>query len=155
MSARSRFLQFALSKLGEPVLWSQKGPHLFDCSGLVTWSLMSCGGPDLRLTHNSQRLADETADLTTARPEALEPVPGDLLFFGDSAHGITHVAIVLAGGKCISADGASSHLTSEQVARANPRNRVRLHERFDFRPDLPFRSVHRNTLVDAIDGICL
>jgi hypothetical protein len=109
----------------------------------------------VRFTHNSQKLADETPDLTTAGPGVLAPIPGDLVFYGSASDGISHVAVVVAGGKCISADGATSHITNLQQALANPANRVRLHDRLDFRRDLPFHAVHRNAFVDALDGVCL
>lgn len=155
MTARSRFVALALEQLGKPVLWSQKGPDVFDCSGLVTHCLKLVGGPDLRALFNSQRLADETPDLETGRPFVIEPLPGDLLFYGLAPNGIEHVAIVLAGGKALSADGATSHQLKLDVAKADPRCRVRLHDRFAFRPDLPYRACHRNGWLDALDKICL
>ncbi len=155
MTARQRFVELALEQLGKTVLWANKGPAVFDCSGLVTRCLKLAGGPDLTLTFNSQHLADETPDLATGRPFIIEPLPGDLLFYGTAANHIEHVAIVLAGGKALSADGATSHQLVLEVAKADPRCRVRLHERFDFRPDLPYRACHRNTWLDALDKICL
>lgn len=155
MTARQRFVELALEQLGRPVLWCQKGPDAFDCSGLMTHCLRLAGGPDLRAAWNSQRLADETPDLATGRPVVIEPLPGDLLFYGLASNRIEHVAIVLAGGKALSADGATSHQLDLQVAKADPHCRVRLHDRFDFRGDLPFRAVHRNSFLDALDKICL
>ena len=101
-------------------------------------------------THNAPALATVTPPLSGA-----EPLPGDLIFFGESSTQISHVAIVLAGGKAISADGATGHILDLKLAMSNPRNRVRLHERYDFRADLAFHVLHRNTFVDAVDVICL
>lgn len=150
MSARSRFVALALEQLGKPVMWAGHGPDYFDCSGLVTWLLKSVGAKDLTKTHNAPALAGATPPLL-GTPE----LPGDLIFYGASPIEISHVAIVLAGRKAISADGATSHILDLELAKSNPRNRVRLHERYDFRPDLAFHVLHRNTLVDAADVICL
>ena len=155
MSARTRFVAFALEQIGKPVLWGRKGPEAFDCSGLVTASYFGIGGKDLRSKYNSQRLSDETPNLESSRPELVEALPGDLLFYGLGPDHVEHVAIVLAGGRSLSADGATQHHLDIRVAEANPRCRVRIHERFNFRLDLPYRAVHRNTFVDLLDGISL
>jgi cell wall-associated NlpC family hydrolase len=148
VSARFRFLQLACEQLGRPVLWGAKGDDAFDCSGLVTWCLKKVGGPDLTKVDNAQALADATRELLPE--ESLQP--GDLLFYGVGPHIIEHVAIY-SGSGVISADGATSHITSLAVALANPSNRVRRHDAIAFRHDLPFMARHRNTLVDSIDAI--
>ncbi len=152
MSARTRFVQLALDKLGSTVLWGKDGPDVFDCSGLVCWSLLAVGGPDLRDTHRAQDLSDETPDLLTANGSA--PMAGDLCFYGDSPGHVSHVAIWLEGGKCLSADGATSRITTLKEARAKPSCRVRLHELADFRKDLRHFAIHRNTFLNAVDLVC-
>lgn len=150
MSARTRFVQLALEQLGKPVLWNQDGPEAFDCSGLVAFTLRLVGGPDFRADHGAQRFFAESRPIA----ESLA-LPGDLLFYGHSVIQISHVAIVLEGGKALSADGATSHITKLEVALANPANRVRMHDSYRFRRDEPYFAVHRNIWVDQLDQVCL
>jgi len=147
MIARTRFCQLALSKIGATVLWGAEGPDSFDCSGLVMWALHGVGSK--LKDHNAQILADATPDIRTA-PGA-EPLPGDLAFYGTDAGHVTHVAVWLAGGRVLSADGATSRVTSLKAARANPGARVRLHPSPEYRKD--FLSIHRNRLVDDVDRV--
>lgn len=147
---RARFLATMESLMGKPVLWAQKGPDSFDCSGSVTWCLKQVGGPDLRLTHNAQSLHDAT--------RALGPgdllIPGDLVFYGATGpKDVEHVAVYDEYAGVVSADGATSHITSLSVAMANPANRVRRHATIKYRSDTRYIVVHRNTLVDQLDGI--
>ena len=144
--ARSRFCQLAIAKLGAVVLWGE-----LDCSELVALCLLGVGAPDMTKTHRAQTLADETPNLVTA-PGA-EPLPGDLCFYGTDAGNISHVAIWLAGGGCISADGATSRIKDLKTAKANPGARVRFHDSADFRKDQPYFAIHRNTYLDAIDRV--
>ncbi len=148
MSARDEFVKHALSKLGSQVLWNADGPQVFDCSGLVCWALLESGGPDLRATHNAQKLSDETPSLATF--DAAVPLPGDLAFYGrDSGH-VTHVAIWMPGAECLSADGATSRVTD--LTKVSKNAIVRLHGGVAFRGD--FLGVHRFIHLDAIDKAC-
>ncbi len=147
MSARHRFCQLALSKLGSTVLWAAQGPEAFDCSGLVMWALLAAGAK--LKDHSAQGLADETPALVTAPGSA--PLEGDLVFYGHDAAHVTHVGIWLEGGRVLSADGATSHVTELSVARANALARVHLHDTAKFRRDL--LGIHRNTFVDFIDRV--
>lgn len=154
--ARIKFVTWLIDQLGKPVLWSQKGPGSFDCSGLVTAALHAIGGagaPDLRATHNSQRLADETPHLSTFSDIAV-PMQGDLCFYGLDLGGVEHVAIWLDSGKAISADGATPKINTLEESQKNPLNRVRLHSTWKFRGDLPYSAIHRNTWLDALEGVC-
>lgn len=146
MTTRYRFLQLVVGQLGAPVLWGAKGGDAFDCSGLVTWCLRKVGGPDLTQVDNAQALSRATRELLPE--EALEA--GDLVFYGRGPDKVEHVAVYVGPG-VISADGATSHITSLGISLANPANRVRQHDTISFRHDLPFLSRHRNTLVDNID----
>jgi len=94
----------ALSFLGAPYVWKGKGWKLwsptgliahsfgrqvFDCSGLVTTSLLRAGGPDLIATHSAQTMFDQFA-------EAPDPTArGVLRFYGDRQTRVTHVAICM------------------------------------------------------------
>jgi cell wall-associated NlpC family hydrolase len=86
---RETFLAAALACEGVPYIWAGKTPRGLDCSGLVTWALRACGGPDLRALHGSDRLFLEL-------PEVVEPQPGDLAFYGAKGDP-SHVVICLGG----------------------------------------------------------
>jgi cell wall-associated NlpC family hydrolase len=87
------FLTAALSRVGLPYVWGGAGPAVFDCSGLVQWSLRQAGLVMPRVA------ADQ------ARTGPLIPLsdlrPGDLLFYHTDATAptyISHVAIYLGNG---------------------------------------------------------
>lgn len=149
MSAREDFMQAAESLLGMPVLWGQKGPDAYDCSGLVTVCLRKVGGPDLRHTHNAQNLYGATRALVVGEL----PLGGDLVFYGHGPDSIEHVAVYTADGGVVSADGATSRVKDIRTALANESARVRRHNSVHYRRDTPFITLHRNTLVDALDKV--
>lgn len=146
MRARARFLDYVLSQLEKPALWGAKGDDAFDCSGLVTCGIREAGGPDLRLTHNADKLAHETRPLLAEE----RPIPGDLIFFDGDSNGIAeHVGIVKDMKTAIDAEGATHLVTSvEEAKRRNAR--VRLHGSLAYRPR---GRIHRNTYLDALDFV--
>ena len=145
LGLRERFVELALLKVDSVVLWNRDGPDVFDCSGLVAWCILKAGGPDLRATHNAQKLFDETAG-----PWSIEPRPGDLAFYGADIKRITHVAIWLGPERVLSADGATSRVTDLAKAQANPAARVHLHTR-PYRRD--FFALHQNKWLD-VEPVC-
>lgn len=169
-SARARFLRAVTEQLGKPVVWAAKAPEAFDCSELVAWGLNVASGGKLQhgSTHTAQRYHDETRPLQQGEPV----LPGDLAFFGvyeqmrdasgavmrdDSgeprtALRIVHVEVCDDFEGTISADGATSAITSLAVALANPANRVRRHPKRRHRKE-PYFAVHRNTFVDEADNV--
>lgn len=159
VSHRVRFLKAVEALLGKPVCWGAKGPDAFDCSGSVTFSLKAIGGPDLTGTDNAHALHGKTREL--GNPETEHPLPGDLAYYGiyeedpetkkkDKLRFI-HVAVVDEYGGVISADGATSRITSLAQAMANPHNRIKRHALIRFRKDCPVVVVCRNVLVDNLD----
>lgn len=146
-TARERFVALALQQLGKPVCWAHRGPDAFDCSGLVAWCLTPVGGPDLRATHNAQMMFNETPHVTAA-----EALPGDLGFYGLGPRAVVHVVVYLGNNRVLSADGATSRVTELAAAIANPAARVRQYASFNYRK--PFQGLHRNTWLDAVDGVC-
>lgn len=150
MSARAAFVALAKSKLDCMVLWNSDGPTVFDCSGLVCYCLQAVGGPDLRGSHNAQRLHDETPNVKTLSEPGL-PYEGDLVYYGTDAAHVVHVAIWLDGGGCISADGATKAVTTLAAAKASGA-KVRAHTRLRYRK-APYIEVHRFTHLDALDGL--
>ncbi len=92
------FLAAALSRVGMPYVWGGAGPAVFDCSGLVQWSLRRAGiamprvAADQALTGPSVPVADLQA--------------GDLLFYHTDPTApdyISHVAIYLGDGLMVQA----------------------------------------------------
>lgn len=150
MTARERYVQLGLEQLDKPVLWGRKGPDVFDCSGLAAWLLHQVGGPDLTHCDNAQALFNATRELGAGPTDA--PLPGDLTFYGHDTSSIEHVAIWLAGSHVLSADGASSHITNAEQAKAIGAG-VHVHMSVMYRRDCPYVKVHRNTLLDNIDQV--
>jgi cell wall-associated NlpC family hydrolase len=176
VSARQKAVTFAVGELRALCLMGYRGelrfdratrsllPHghpfpIYDCSGLVACAIKAAGGPDMRGTHNAQMMFDECRPLVTNEPQLL----GDLAFYGsavldkatgsvikEAAKNIIHVAMLTAGGKVISADGATWGIVDLEVAKA-ARCAVRLHESVHFRSD--FVEVRRNIYVDAVDKV--
>ena len=92
------FLKAAESRLGLPYVWGGDGPDVFDCSGLVQWSLAQAGVV-------MPRVAAEQA-LTGPQVPVSQLEPGDLLFYHTDPTApdyISHVAIYLGDGKMIQA----------------------------------------------------
>jgi hypothetical protein len=94
----TRFLTAATSRIGLPYVWGGDGPYVFDCSGLVQWSLRQAGVVMPRVA------ADQ------ARTGPLLPLselePGDLLFYHTDPTApdyISHVAIYIGNGKMLQA----------------------------------------------------
>ena len=92
------FLKAAESRLGMPYVWGGDGPNVFDCSGLVQWSLAQAGVV-------MPRVANDQA-LTGPAVPVDQLAPGDLLFYHTDPTApdlISHVAIYLGDGKMIQA----------------------------------------------------
>ncbi|MBO0823523.1 MAG: C40 family peptidase [Actinobacteria bacterium] len=92
------FLQAALSRLGRPYVWGGSGPSVFDCSGLVQWSMRTAGIV-------MPRVAAQQAE-TGPRVPITDLQPGDLIFYHTdptAPNYISHVAIYLGGGLMVQA----------------------------------------------------
>jgi cell wall-associated NlpC family hydrolase len=92
------FLEAALSRVGEPYVWGGSGPTVFDCSGLVQWSIRQAGVV-------MPRVAAQQAETGPLIPLA-QLQPGDLLFYHTDPTApayISHVAIYLGGGLMVQA----------------------------------------------------
>ena len=87
------FLKAALSRVGMKYVWGGDGPAVFDCSGLVQWSMRQAGIV-------MPRVANEQAQ-TGPLVSLAELEPGDLLFYHTDPTApeyISHVAIYLGNG---------------------------------------------------------
>ena len=92
------FLTAALSRVGLPYVWGGSGPNVFDCSGLVQWSMRQAGIV-------MPRVAVDQAQ-TGPRIPLADLEPGDLLFYHTDPTApayISHVAIYLGKGLMLQA----------------------------------------------------
>jgi peptidoglycan DL-endopeptidase CwlO len=92
------FLAAALSRVGMEYVWGGAGPTVFDCSGLVQWSMRQAG-------IEMPRVAAQQA-LTGPSVPVADLQPGDLLFYHTDPTApdyISHVAIYLGGGLMVQA----------------------------------------------------
>lgn len=97
--AGARLIATAEKFLGVPYLWGGASVHGFDCSGFTQIVFAQNGIPLLR--DASQQAREGVAVEIDDDFKNLQA--GDLLFFGESAGKITHVAISLSGPKFIQA----------------------------------------------------
>lgn len=86
-----RALKIAMTRIGDPYVWAQAGPHEFDCSGLVVWAYAQLG---ISLEHFTGDLWNEIEHVSRS-----ELQPGDLLFF----YGIDHVGFYVTGNLMLDA----------------------------------------------------
>ncbi len=156
MSRKTDFALWCCEQVGRPALMSAKGDFyvqdgilqqivggfVYDCSGLFTCGLKAMGYPDIRDTHNAQRIAD------SCPPASVMPEPGDVGFYGKDWEHVTHIVIALAGGHLVSADGATKAITTLAEAR-KAGAQVRFHAAADYRRDTPFLGWRRNNFLDG------
>lgn len=145
MTAREKFVEAVKALVGRTVLWGA-----LDCSETVAIGVRAAGGPDQTKTHRAQTYHDETRQLgLTDFPRA-----GDLGFYGVDRKHVIHVVVYLGPAEVLSADGATSRITT--LAEAEKAGaKVRIHPTAKYRRDVPFLGWHRNTIVDAIDFVTL
>ena len=86
----STFLTIARAQAGKPYQWAAKGPDSFDCSGLITYSLLAAGGPDIREMWNAGRLYAESMHVDRA-----DIRQGDWAFYGSPHSPPSHVMVVM------------------------------------------------------------
>jgi cell wall-associated NlpC family hydrolase len=91
----SEIARLATELIGSPYRYGGSGPREFDCSGLVFY-VHSQLGIDVPRTAVEQAAAAYPVN-------ALELAPGDLVFFTESGHEITHVGIYEGHGQFVHA----------------------------------------------------
>jgi cell wall-associated NlpC family hydrolase len=92
------FLTAALSRVGMPYVWGGSGPNVFDCSGLVQWSMRQAGIVMPRVAASQAQ--------TGPRIPVADLQPGDLLFYHTDPTAptyISHVAIYTGRGLMLQA----------------------------------------------------
>ena len=88
----------ALEFVNAPYLWGGRGIFGIDCSGFTQVVYKICG---IKLPRDAGQQVKEGLAVNFVS----ESVPGDLAFFGESEEEITHVGIILDGGRIIHASG--------------------------------------------------
>jgi cell wall-associated NlpC family hydrolase len=93
---------YASSYVGHRYVWGGQSPSTgFDCSGLVSYVMRQYG---VRLTRTaSGQYRDNGTHIDKS-----ELVPGDLVFFSNNGHSVTHVGIYVGDGKFVHASGTNT-----------------------------------------------
>jgi hypothetical protein len=102
MSKVDQLIGYAESELGKPYVYGNEGPNSFDCSGLMQYVFGMVGIKLPRTAAQQQRFATKVSN----------PVPGDLVFYGNPAH---HVALYIGNGKQIAAPHTGATVAIQNV----------------------------------------
>lgn len=124
-----RVARAALDWLDVPYVWGGRTELGVDCSGFVQ-SLVALYG--VRLPRDSADQRDAGPEIAVRPPHGSPdeggPEPGDLLFFAPEGKGITHVALVLEGGKIVHAAASNGRVAVDRLDGA-PEDRTPLARR--------------------------
>jgi gamma-D-glutamyl-L-lysine dipeptidyl-peptidase len=95
-------MDLAREFIGVPYLWGGSSPRGFDCSGLVQFTL---GIHGVNFPRDARQQAEQGTTIAIPDKAINNLQPADLLFFGEIAGKITHVALYLGQGLYIHASG--------------------------------------------------
>jgi len=90
MSRADQIIAYGMQEIGKPYHYGDEGPNAFDCSGLMQWIFGKAGIKLPRTAAQQQQVVTPVSN----------PVPGDLIFWGNPAH---HVALYLGNGRMLAA----------------------------------------------------
>lgn len=103
----SKALSAAVTQLGTPYKWGgETERQAFDCSGLTQWAYRAAG---IAIPRTAQEQYNASHESTGT------PQPGQLVFFGSSPTNVTHVEMVVGGGKMIGADHSGTNVRYENL----------------------------------------
>jgi cell wall-associated NlpC family hydrolase len=112
---REHLVNLALKLVGCPYIWGGSNPWTgFDCSGFVVWVYQVFG-----LLPSGDWTAQELYKHFLAKLPQYSgaSVAGDLIFYGRSSEGITHVMLSLGGDLCVGASGGDKLCTTAEIAQ--------------------------------------
>lgn len=99
---RKNLVQYAMRFLGNPYVWGGNDPNTgVDCSGFVKYVYQNVANITLPRTSYTQCYSGK-------RISSLQMLPGDLIFYADSAGEVGHVAMYVGNGTIIHAASAKS-----------------------------------------------
>lgn len=98
-------IQTALDAMGTPYVWGGTDANGFDCSGLIQYAYRRHG---IELPRRSSDQAQGGVEVEK-KLDAL--MPGDLLAFGGSPSGVTHVGLYLGDGRFIHSGSAGVQIS--------------------------------------------
>ncbi|RZS38905.1 cell wall-associated NlpC family hydrolase [Herbihabitans rhizosphaerae] len=106
--AAGKAVAVALAQRGKPYVWGAEGPGSYDCSGLVLYAYRAAG---MSLPHSSRAQYGYGRSVSKS-----ELAAGDLLFYGNSASSIHHVAMYIGDGKIVHASTSGVPVKVESVS---------------------------------------
>ena len=109
-------ISVASAMLGKPYSWSEESPSRgFDCSGLVYFSLRTCGVSVSRYSAAGFSSVSGWTEITLI--DDLQK--GDLIFFkNDTSDRVSHAAIYAGGGKFIHASSSAGKVITSYISTA-------------------------------------
>lgn len=112
LSLRDSLVRLARAQVGTRYVSGGTSPDRgFDCSGLVRYVMAAL---DVRMPRTARQQAtsglEVSRDLTRLRP-------GDLLTFGRSRRGVSHVGIYVGGGRYVHASSGVGRVIESDIGR--------------------------------------
>ena len=106
----------ASAMLGKPYSWSEESPSRgFDCSGLVYFSLRTCGVSTSRYSAAGFSSVSKWTEITSTG----DLQKGDLVFFkNDTSDRVSHTGIYAGGGKFVHASSSSGKVITSSISTA-------------------------------------
>jgi len=104
----------ASAMMGKPYSWSEESPSKgFDCSGLVYFSLRTCGVSTSRYSAAGFSSVSRWAEITSIG----DLQKGDLVFFkNDTSSSVSHTGIYLGGGKFVHASSSAGKVITSSIS---------------------------------------
>ena len=104
----------ATAMIGKPYSWSEESPSKgFDCSGLVYFSLRTCGVSTSRYSASGFSSVSKWTEVTSTG----DLQKGDLIFFkNDTSSNVSHTGIYMGGGKFVHASSSSGKVITSSIS---------------------------------------
>ncbi|MEA4870513.1 hypothetical protein SDC9_82373 [bioreactor metagenome] len=104
----------ATAMIGKPYSWSEESPNKgFDCSGLVYFSLRTCGVSTSRYSAAGFSSVSKWTEITSTG----DLQKGDLIFFkNDTSSNVSHTGIYMGGGKFVHASSSAGKVITSSLS---------------------------------------